>query len=424
MGRPRKVEAVAPEKPPKSLEKTNDDELPIGRSVIIGNVPDMPTSPSELMTDDVPDGPLTFLFFPEADKRRSPRVKITRLNEDKRWVTHGMLAPEEATEEMVAGLFGGGKYAAQLIQRQDDGKDKIEKTKTFFIPGKYRPPLGDLPGIALAANPTPPPGSYPQQNMPAPSANPNVMNAREAIDTALVSKVMEVLKPERAATNWPEVVVSLLTVATPIIQTMMEVRKPQVDPAISQLTETIRRLEERIAQPPQTPTPITGAAAAFKEMAEMRALLLGGVEAGEEKASGGADNMLMQLGMKVLDALGKSQPQPQPPQPPQNPALGQGGAPPMNPMEALLRQYGPQLVASAQRGMSPAFVAEMINNYVPQEAVGLLQELIARPDLATYLPQMVPGLQALPKWTTEFATELKAYGAEVEEGDDDEESNG
>ncbi len=76
------------------------------------------------------------------------RVRVLHRNEKtQRYEPHGYF-PADATEESVLNEFGGGRYRVQLLVRDDAGREVIKTQRDFDLPGAYKPPTGDLPGIA------------------------------------------------------------------------------------------------------------------------------------------------------------------------------------------------------------------------------------------------------------------------------------
>jgi hypothetical protein len=406
------------------LDEPSPDALPVA-VVDAGESPDLSGV-----------GPETFLWFPNADKRRQPFVRLYRVDEHRRAIFHGILSPDDGTDLALSTLFGGGKYSVQLIETIDSGEKVIKGNRTILLPGKYIPPTGDLPGIRAHAQqevgrlmsgapPTAPAAatvnpSGPRQQDSAPSP-------REAIDMAFATKMLELLQPATKLANGTSIVEHLpaiLVAIAPVFVEMFRAKAAPVDAgAGDRVLQALERISAQLASTPapQAPTPISGAMQAMEELTKFthlfKAMKGGGVPGDDDeeerpKPNVGFDQQLLSVGAEVLKGLMQNK----------NPQAGATATPvaapspmsgpPMNPVEQLVAHYAPQLVDAAQRGLDPGLVAGMANSYCPPQAVGALQELMARDDLATYLPQLIPVMKNYPKWVAGFVDELRSFRAE------------
>lgn len=85
------------------------------------------------------------------DFQGDARVRVLHRNEKtQRYEPHGYFPPE-ATEETILSEFGGGRFRVQLLVRDDTGREIIKTTRDIDLPGQYKVPTGDLPGIGTRA---------------------------------------------------------------------------------------------------------------------------------------------------------------------------------------------------------------------------------------------------------------------------------
>lgn len=336
-------------------------------------------------------------------------VKVWRRDDiDKQLVFHGRFAVEEATTDRVAELFGGGSYRAQLFERNGSGTFVIVKTVSFKLPGYYKPPKE-----------TPLHGTQ-RQDKPASSAGESermgTMNPSEALNTALVSQVIDMLKAVRQPQ--PNPLMDLLPSVIAIVPELMK-RKDDVNPAITamlqQQADELRELRREMATVAQKPS---GPPQNFLELAEqvraMRELFQG-----DEGGKPDPESMMWAAGLKALEVLGQGKGASVAQQPASNnpPAAG-ALADPNVPMwrKLLLSQKGSMLMA-ARFGIDPAAAAEVAVKRMPQHLMGVVGEFIQKPDHVALAMQEVPELREFERWTTDFfaAAHDMLIGGEEEE---------
>ena len=396
-----------------------------------------PPEMSGVKSDGVPQGVEVqgpaVLSFPEGDPGNS-RVRIMREGEDKRWVTHGYLATDEAGPEKVSELFGGGKWMAQLISAGETGRQEVRRSIVFRVPGPYRPPTGPLPG-------TTPPVPVLTPGAPNPGGSGGVaavesllssfqrgnLSPREALDQAMVAQLLEISRVrQQGAPDWAGV----LTAVLPTVLEVVFRRGP--DPQTAAMLE---RLEAKLSQQGgPVSSGIGDITKAIEQLLSVRDRLrdVGDEGRGESEGSGG----LLKEGLGLLQTLLQAQAQgavatgPGPAGPSRIPGKVEvpvmaptptPDAAPARPLwQQLMQRHRGQLVDAARRGLPVGFVADMVMNYLPAEYVGVLTEFLGRPDAAAVAMQEIPELAEFPRWNEGFWLALRE-GMQEDEGDEGDE---
>ena len=369
------------------------------------------------------------LCFPEGDPGNS-RVRIMREGDDKRWVTHGYLATDEAGPEKVAELFGGGKWMAQLISAAETGRQQVMRSVVFRVPGPYRPPTGPLPGTAPAV-PVLAPGAPASTSGGGADALLSAiqrgnLSPREALDQAMVAQLLEISRVrQQGAPDWAGV----LTAVLPAIVEALFRRGP--DP---QMVAMLERMEAKLSQQGgPVSSGIGDITKAIEQLLSVRDRLRDSSDEGRS-GDGEGNGGLLKEGLGLIQTLIQAQgamatgPGPAGPSripgkvevpamtPAPVPAPDPGPARPL--WQQLMQRHRGQLVDAARRGLPVEFVADMVMNYLPAEYVGVLTEFLARPDAAAVAMQEIPELAEFPKWNEKFWESLKE-GTQEEGGDDD-----
>lgn len=360
-------------------------------------------------------GPDTATFFP-VDQTNAMRVRLYREDESTRkWVLHGLLTTEEASEQYVADRFGGGKWVVQLITHDAvSGKQGIRATRGFSVPGAYNPPTGTLPGLGKSApaGATAEVGTRPNFGGGLPSG----VTAREFLDNALVSKLMDVLENKaRPAAGSMEWLGPVLTTLGSVVVAMVE-RKPTGDPMLAaQLAE----MRNQLANMERRPGPAT------ESMSDMVGMIRQIMDVRQDLGASGApsednkDSAMWGMFGKALEVLTAKQGQAMP-EPVQQLGAGVSPAAPaavsLPPWTQLLRESAQQLYGAAQRGDDPSFVAELVSRYVPPHHRGGLLELLQRPDAALLIRVDVPQLTQFPGWLDSVVADLRVEMGLVDDG--------
>ena len=391
-----------------------------------------PPETPEVKVDGAPQGVEVqgpaVLSFPEGDPGNS-RVRIMREGEDKRWVTHGYLATDEAGPEKVAELFGGGKWMAQLISAGETGRQEVRRSLVFRVPGPYRPPTGTLPGttppvpVLIPGAPAAASGGATETLLSA--IQRGNLSPREALDQAMVAQLLEISRVrQQGAPDWAGVL-------TAVLPTLVEVvfrRGP--DPQTAAMLE---RLEAKLnTQAGPVSSGIGDITKAIEQLLSVRDRLrdVGDEGRGDGEGSGGLLKEGLGLLQSLIQAQGAMATGPGPAGPSRIP--GKVEVPVMTPApvptpdpgparplwQQLMQRHRGQLVDAARRGLPVEFVADMVMNYLPAEDVGVLTEFLARPDAAAVAMQEIPELVEFPRWNEGFWLALREGMQDEDEGDE------
>jgi hypothetical protein len=349
----------------------------------------------------------TDLLFPDA--REDERIRINRLDDyTRRPVIHGYFASHEATEARIAELWGGGRYVAIHLRRNEQGLETYYKSLTLQIPGPYKPAreIYGMPRSVDAPAATPEVGTLGGRIPPG-------MSARDALDSAVISRVLDLLergKAEGPKIDWPPIVASVTGLLGTIVTAMMS-RNRGPDP---EMVAMLQRLESQLkAQPGPAASAIGDAVKAVKELIGVRDMLL--------PESGGAKEFdVMSLIPKLIELVQQragvagagSGPAPTPLAPPASPVVE---AVPVPLWQRLLLHYRAQIVAFARRGMDPTLAGPLALQVVPPDMEGVLIEFVRRPNAASLVLDTLPELQEFERWVAEFVEAIRSEVMEDEE---------
>lgn len=385
-----------------------------------GKPPEEPAS--ELPGGDDSEGSALLYGPDEIDPRwRDPVVRIYREDDrTKKPVFHGVLAVDEASEMLVAEMFGGGRWKAQIIATDELGQSNIKRSKVFSLSGPYHPPvkalpMGQRPEAAAAAAP------MRGEVSTLPTAN-------ESLNAALVGSVIDLLKAQREGVgrnpiaDWVPVLVPLASGLMALLSKMAEKKSE----APTEMVIALEQLRAELASMKDRPGPATTAVTDALEGIERIVKLTRNVKrmagADDEAVPPDPETAMWGMAGKLLEHLGpKGIPAPTSEQP----AAVIGTIPPAptptaaRPLwEQVLLNYRARLVDSAMRGVNPELVADVAVQFAPPQFVGTLQEFVQRPDMVAVASQVVPELQQFPQWTEQFFQALRGAVTGEEEGDD------
>ena len=359
-------------------------------------------------------------LFPGIDQKEDDFIRVLRRDDyDKKMVFHGRLAPHEATTDKVAELFGGGEYKTIYFTTTDQGS-KIAGTRTFKLPGPYKPPTGALPGIGQATAG----GAQQAASSSSPKVEVGTVNASEALNSALVGSVIDLLKGMRetqaapvARVEWGPIVASITTVLTTIITTFGN-RKP--DDSSKQMFEMMEKMTDMLKP---AINPQGQSSSVVKEMIEGIQSILDLKEQLDGKSAASAadpEMRMMEMGAKMIEVMsgaaasGAAQPGKQ---------LLPGRPPAVDPAmplwQRLLLGQKASLLRSASMGVEPDFAADIAITYMPQEVIGVVKEFVAMPDASSKLMNAIPEMQNFPQWAEKFLAALRANVTEEDETKED-----
>jgi len=364
------------------------------------------------------------LFFPREDWERDwrdPRVRVLRQDEStQKWALHGTLAWDEAGQDKVTELFGGGRWLVQLIGADERGVSGIRKSQVHRLPGRYKPPTS-VPNTATTAA-----AGQPAQRVGViGDGGDGSVSPSQALNVALVDSVIGLMKamketPTRTpAMDWGPILASTMPVLTAIVTKIMD--GPKRDDT---LLHQLQAMQDEIVKMRDRPGPaanaITDALAGIERIVKVSSSIrdMSATPEGETSIWGA-------LGKEALSLLANAQRNQQQGQSVtrQDPAVGMiappsptptGGAPTMPLWQQLLLSQRTRLLDAASRGLDPELVADFAVQFLPEQHVGVMTEFLQRPDATTVLQQVIPELTNFPTWCEKLITAMRAgmFGAD------------
>jgi hypothetical protein len=356
---------------------------------------------------------MSLLFCPPEERQewwRDPRVRILWYDGALgKWITHGFLPIDEAGPDLLAEMFGGGKWKTQVVAYDDQGKVAIRWARDWVIPGPYKPPIKELPGLGprTAAAATEVANVRPRETEtrggPYPSAG-------ESLNAALVGSVLDLLKAQRemvktpvSTTDWGAVLSVVAPVAQAIILKMMD--RNTTDPV---LVATLHKLEGELESLQNKPGPTANAVTDVLESIErivkvsskVRKLAAGDEESTDPEAA------MWSMGKKAFEALLSGQHSvPGSGTAPLLPGATVPGGPPQPPKplwERILIRHGRDMLIAASRGVDPTLAADWTMNMIPSDLQGAVIELLRKPEAEGLVMQVLPDLAQYPQWVHDF----------------------
>lgn len=348
-------------------------------------------------------------------------VTVTRRDEEKQeWVYHGRLPVHESEEEHIAARFGGGRYRLQLRERGLTGGAPIRETRTFTVPGRYRRPE-TLPGLPTLADAQPPMVS---PAVPVGAASEGM--SRAAVDAALVSTVVDLLKIGKEVRSDPvqAQVLELLAKQQQKMEERFLMLMERLDrsaapapapPTLQERLEELRMLRDLMAPPPAPPAAVNAMDQAIQIYRTMK-------ELGGEVSGGESDEhpVVAQL-PRLVEIIAEEQrqrreagkapvtiPPPAIPRPPESPV----SSVPL--WLQVIRVEGPRLIGAAQVGRDPEFIANLALEFAKPPVVEAIGDFAARPDALEVLLREVPGLQSHEAWARSFVEAVRSMFEEEE----------
>lgn len=327
-----------------------------------------------------------------------------------KFILHGYL-PAEASEEDVATTFGGGHYRCQKIVKDAQGASVIESQREFDVPGQYKPPVGELPGLASR-----PPEVPASQSAITASSQVGAGNVMEILQSGLVGTVLDLLKaakqPAPSDSGMAEVVRELARQASEDRRMLMDTLKAMQGQGTTR-SEVLAELQQMKSLVSPTSaveggrSQLTELVSAIKELREVSEDLGGKPVAADPLAF--VPQVLEVISEEQKLRRGRqAQGRPAPAAP--TPAITQGAtvseapASPVPLWQRILVGEGPKLVQQAEQGSDPDDVAALVVKFMPGNLRGAITEFFNAPtaDVLALVRQHVPGLNEYPKWTEDF----------------------
>lgn len=341
-----------------------------------------------------------------------------------KWVIHGYF-PATATEEDISREFGGGEYWVQLmLPDRESGRESISTSRKFRIPGPYRPPQTDLPGIRREGAPLAS-GATPAATVGTmPSGMSDMMGV---LNATVMSTFIDLLKTFKEASNRPAptmdpMLVEILKAQAGTQQKIIEMiitlsAKDGGDSKkeVLQMMESMKGLLTPAVSPGNPMEMFNSMLQAFTSMRDVADDLA--------PPRGGTGDPLMDSLPKLVEVvaeqhqMSKRQRMGVPPSATLTPVVSTESQPTLALWQRILRSQGRNLVSSASRGISANTAALVAIEYAPQDVIGVFQEFFNRdPDaVVADMIREVPPLAAFPAWARSFVDEAKTMLFEDEE---------
>lgn len=348
-------------------------------------------------------GPQSFLFFEDA----GPDARVRLYREDdlsKKWIYHGLLAADEATEQLVVDLFGGGRWVVQLIGVDpESGKQRIQGTRSTKIPGPYRPPRGELPGNKVVTVPVAAISEGPVRGGERVPVN-------DVLNTVLVDRVLDVVqRSQRGQESGPPAWIEpMLRLLAPVIERVLDRPQQRDDPERTRILDELRDLRRDVAErdrPGPAASGIADAVEAVKSLIGVKDLL----EGRDPNPDAAMWNGFGKLAEAALRSV------------PGTPALPAPGPvetrEPMPLWQQLLVRNKGYLLDAAMRGDDAADVADLAARLLPANVVGVAVEFVQQPNALDLTGQAIPELLQFPAWTQTFLGAFRAILLEPTVGD-------
>ena len=370
------------------------------------------------------------------DASGDSRVRIMR-QDDKtlKYIFHGYLPPH-ASEQHVSDAFGGGKYRTQLIIVNDKGFEVIKTQRDINVPGAYKPPMGQLPGVGQDKVTI---GTSVPSAISIPSGSGG--NMVEVLNSALVGSVIELLKsfreiktPPVQSSMTPEVLVAMINKQS---EMQMEVMKALFNQnkgdSKKELLELMTEIKGLIgptggAPNPNNPAEIMGNIVdTIKQLRDLTDDINPKTSAEPMDILGKLTEVIVSEQQQRVARRGPARTPAEKQQ--QNLAVVKGGqvTPRMPVWQQILRKEGPKLLSQAQAGRDPGLVANVALEYAPapiqQHLAGFFQQEPA--DIIKKMNENIPGLEEYAEWTAGFVQEARialGYEEEPEESPEDEDT--
>lgn len=355
-------------------------------------------------------------LFDPREMKDDDYVRIQRRDDtEKTMVYHGRLAPNESQADKVAELFGGGFYRVQWFQRNPEGQYFIKGTRTFKIPGPYKPPA-ELPGVGTAAK-----AASSVNGSIKPEVGTFGGNAGEALNSALVASVIDLMKSLREkppqqqqapTVEWGPIITAITGMLGPLLLKLVE--RPSAPDMRTEVLAVIKEMKDMVPANNPASNAISDAVKGLKELMGLKDIVEG------KEAPPDPETAMWAMGAKALDVLAAKANGPAP-QPERRTVPGAAPQLPADtPMwRRLLLSQKRQLLQAAAANLNPATAAELALTYLPPTMNGVLAEFLTLPDHLELACQTIPELRQFPHWSADFFQELAAQFSETDEERED-----
>jgi len=357
------------------------------------------------------------------DFQGDARVRLLHRNEKtQRFEPHGYF-PADATEEHVLNEFGGGRFRAMLLVRNPLGQEVIETQRDFDLPGYYKPPTGDLPGIG-SRDPT----ALPKRESVAVAASgmsmlPGSGDLMEILKAGIIEKLLDIMKTSRevhAPAGPDPMLMKLMETQAATQQKMMEfmltLATKDKSGSKEDMFETMTKVKELIGPPPS----VSGdPMAMFNTMLETFTRMREVADDINPSTQRGSGDSLMDSIPRLVEVvaeqheLNKQQRAAATQRGPQRmPSVAVPSSLPSQPepslaiWQMLLRRQAARLLSSAAAKHDPDVIAGTAILFAPpnvKEALALFLHRDAAAVMADVLVE-IPGLADHRDWVADFIT--------------------
>ncbi len=344
----------------------------------------------------------------------------------KDWVFHGKLSPGEATEEVLATLFGGGTYRCQEKQRDESGAWRIGRTRTVKLTGGYKPPVGHLPG----AEPKKDDSTVVAPVAPVQQGVPDIISAGilqlfQAAQAQQQMMTQMFTQSQQAQNTMLQAVLKggdsknelteILKAAVPLVTAYLAQPKQERDPLdmLKAVGEIVRSNQGKQSDS------VSDTIAAMRDLLEMKDMLSPGNDRGDP---------LMDSVPKLVEVLAEEQAarrraSSEPKKPWVAPKVEKipSGETPVTPLGQpmyvrILRSEGKRLIAAAKDNRDPELVADVALEFAPDAIKPALVEFFGMEDCGDKIVTTLPELVPYREWVNAFVVAAREIIFGEEEG--------
>lgn len=368
------------------------------------------------------------------DASGDSRIRVLRRDDKtQKFVPHGYFPPT-ATEEHLLREFGGGYYWCQLLVIDEAGRSVVKQQKYLDLPGAYRAPKGDLPGIREET---------PKDGVAAPGGLlPTGGDLASVLNATVLATFMDLIKTMKEVTTRPTpspdpMLLQMMQQQSALQMKFMEVMlaRPETPAGDTKkdLLDMLRAMRD-LFPPPEHPASVANPNNPTEVIKTIVDAIKGLREVSDELSPDRQVDPMSQIIAPLAEVVisehrarqGTRQrrlPAPAAAAPQPGGSVDQsaaGAAASQAPLwQRVLAREGPRLLAQARVGRDPGFVAQMALEFAPPNIRGAIEEFFnaEEKDVLARLLAQVPELAEHPQWAVEFVQEAQdiLFGTDEEE---------
>lgn len=359
------------------------------------------------------------------------RIRVLRRDDrTQKFTTHGFF-PVTAKEEDISNEFGGGRYRCQLIVPDGTGREVIKTQREFDIPGAYRPPMGDLPGLGSRS------AVHSASPVPTPTM-PGMSDLGQMFNATMITAFMDMVKTMKEVSSRPtpttdpvllKMMESQANVQAKLIELMLSRGDALKGDSKKEILELLTSMKELIgpqqqpiaADPNKTLESIVGAIKQLRDVSD------------EFRPDTGSGDPLLDSLPKLVEVVAeehqmRKQAALNPTQRTEARRVPSPGTQPSLPVEGplwkrVLEREAPRLIASARAGRDPETIARIAVEFAPAQIKGAITEFFHREtdEVLSQLLSEIPALAEQPQWMREFVenVQILLFPDEFEETEDE-----